>query len=94
MAEGVRQYYDLQAYDHNSVRPLRKNRAQCAKHCPVNAASTVEHTILRFQVIADNGGRHTEHVLCTFLDYLYVLNKAVIRHLGGGGFKLFVFFPG
>ncbi|GFW52027.1 uncharacterized protein TNCV_2818961 [Trichonephila clavipes] len=25
--------------------------------------STVKHTILRFQIVADNGGQHIEHVL-------------------------------
>ena len=49
---------------------------------------TVEHAILRFQIVADNGGRHIEHVLYTYVvaydsvDYLYVLSKAMMRHLG------------
>ena len=33
---------------------------------------TVEHAILRFQMVEDNGGRHIEHVLYTFTGYLYV----------------------
>ena len=40
--------------------------------------STVEHAILLFQMVADNGGHHIEHVLYTFVDYLYILNKAMI----------------
>ena len=44
--------------------------------------STVEHAILLFQMVADNGRRHIKHVLYTFVDYLYVLNKAMKRHLG------------
>ena len=42
----------------------------------------VESAILRFQAVADNGGHHTEHVLLIFVDYLYVFNKPMIRHLG------------
>ena len=43
---------------------------------------TVEYEILRFQIVADNDGHHIDHVLQTFLYYLYVLSKAMIRHLG------------
>ena len=30
---------------------------------PNTQRTTVEHTILRFQMVADNGGRHFENVL-------------------------------
>ena len=43
--------------------------------------TTVKYEILRFQMVVDNGGHHTEHALQTFVYYLYVLNKAMIRHL-------------
>ena len=42
--------------------------------------STVEPAILRFKMVTDSGGSFFEHVLCTFVDFLYVLNKAMIRH--------------
>lgn len=38
--------------------------------------STIEHAFSRFQIIADIGGPHIEHVLQTFANYLYFLNKA------------------
>ena len=44
--------------------------------------STVKHAILRFPRVTDNDGRHIEHVLYTFIDYLCVLNKAIICLLG------------
>ena len=46
------------------------------RHVP----STVEHPISCFQMVADNGGRKIERALYTFVDYLYILNKAMIRH--------------
>ncbi|GFW45378.1 hypothetical protein TNCV_4734851 [Trichonephila clavipes] len=36
----------------------------------------------RSQMVADNGGQHIGHVLPISVDYLYVLNKAMIRHQG------------
>ena len=43
---------------------------------------TIEHAILWFQMVADNDRRHKEHVLQIFAEYLYIFNKAMIRHLG------------
>ena len=53
---------------------------------------TVEHAILCFQMVADIIGLHIEHVLFTFVDYLCIFNKAMIRHLGGGFGNLLHFF--
>ena len=44
--------------------------------------STVEHAILHFQMVADDGQFHNEHVLYSSVDYLYVLNTSMVRHLG------------
>ena len=44
--------------------------------------SIVEHAVLRFQMVADDGGYHIEHLLLIFVEYLYDLNKDIIRHLG------------
>ena len=54
--------------------------------------STVKYAILCFQMAADSGGHHIEYVLQTFVVYLYVLNKAMIRHLGVI-FETHFFFP-
>ena len=43
--------------------------------------ATVKYEILHFQMAVDNAGHHIGHVLQPFVDYLYVLNKATIRHL-------------
>ena len=44
--------------------------------------STIEHAFLRFQILADNSRYQAEHVLQTFLDYLYAFNKPMLRQLG------------
>ena len=44
--------------------------------------TTSQYEILRFQMIADNGGHHIEHVFQRLVDYLCALNKAMIRLLG------------
>ena len=44
-----------------------------------------------FQIVADNGGRHTEHVLYIFVDYLYIFNKAIMPPKGE--FWNSLFFP-
>ena len=43
---------------------------------------TIEYVILRFQMVADNGGHHIELVLYTFVDYLCVFNKPMLSHIG------------
>ena len=43
--------------------------------------SIVEYAILSFQMVADNGGHHIEHVLKTFVDYLCNFNKPMLRRL-------------
>ena len=43
---------------------------------------TVEHAILRFQMVANNEGHHIEYVLSNFVDYLHVFNNPKLRHLG------------
>ena len=44
--------------------------------------STVEQTVLLFQMIADNGGYHIKQVFKTSVDHLYVFNKLMLSHLG------------
>ena len=44
--------------------------------------SAVEHAILRFRMVADNGGHHIEHVLKIFVDYFYLFNKPILSLMG------------
>ena len=66
-----------------SLTDLKENIERHVGNIPqFKLLSTVEHGILRFQMETGNGGCDIEHVLYTFVDYLYVLIKAMIRHLG------------
>ena len=48
--------------------------------------STVEPAILRFEMVADNGGCHIKPVLYTLVDYLYVPNKVTYDASSRGDF--------
>ena len=50
--------------------------------CVRFASSIVEQAILHFQMVEDNDRHHILLVLETFVDYLCVPNKAMLRHLG------------
>ncbi|GFW29655.1 hypothetical protein TNCV_3935231 [Trichonephila clavipes] len=70
------------------LRLQRKHKMSCASHSLVHAAFNSRFLLPG----GSNGGQHIDHVLLTFVHYLYVLNKAMIRHLRWF-LKLIVFFP-
>ena len=70
-------------YPITSLSNLKENVKRHVLNIPqFMLLSTVEYAILLFQIIADNGGHHIEHVLQTFVDYLYSFYKCILRHLG------------